>query len=192
MNIPLNHLDPDHPERHPAYDPDRDADTQAIRELERVDPELTSLLDAALATPPAPQGLSDRVYAATVDQLETRDASPVLGRIGGRTRTLLRYAVAAVLMIGWTGLWMTGGGIVRDAYRAVTLNRDIAVFQRAQPVTLAMDDEIDALAIELATLDRGSVYDASAEQWVEDLSVFGPALEPIEPTRDPLGSNPTM
>lgn len=191
MNIPLDHLDPDHPERHPAYDPDRDADAQAIRELERVDPEMTTLLDDALAAPPAPDGLSDRVYAATVDQLRT-DASPVLARIDGRTRTLLRYAVAAVLMVGWTGIWMTGGGIVRDAYRAVTLNRDVAVFQQAQPVTLEMDDQIDTLATELAALDRGSVYDASPEQWVSDLSVFSPALEPAEPSGDDFGSSPMM
>jgi len=67
------------------------------------DPALDALLDEALAAPPAPRHLADRITAATTPLLDAR-RQPVLGRIGWRP--VLRMAaaiavVAAVLLVTW-------------------------------------------------------------------------------------------
>lgn len=194
MNIPIQHLDPEQAASHPAYDPGQHADLQAAAELERADPELMELLDETLedlAACAAPEGLSDRVYAASVERLHGRGREQVvIGRVGF-SRAMLRYAVAAVLMVGWTGIWVTGGSIYRDAQQTILLSRDLAVFQRAQPVELAVDDAISALASELDTLANAAVTDGYTETWADDLLLLSPASDPADPAERTDPSAPT-
>jgi len=189
MNIPIHHLDPERAASHPAYDPGQHADLQAAAELERADPELMDLLDETLVACAAPEGLSDRVYSASVDRLRGRDQM-VIGRVGF-SRAVLRYAVAAVLMVGWTGIWVTGGTIFRDAQQTILLSRDLAVFQRAQPVELAVDDDISALASELDTLANAALTDGYTESWADDLLLLSPANESADPADPTAPADPT-
>lgn len=108
-----------------------------------IDPVLESMLNEALAPGAAPRELVDRILTATVNRLP----AGVIARIGVQR---LRWAAAIIFLIGWTGIWMTLGLIVRDAHHMVTVKSDLN-----QVATLVDDyqgkaDEIEQQLVTLA------------------------------------------
>ncbi|MEM9882764.1 MAG: hypothetical protein AAF800_07595 [Planctomycetota bacterium] len=143
------------------------------------DPVLDALLDEALASDPAPDGLAERVLATTTPKLTgtAGDRPAVIGRFGFR-RSAWRLAAAAALAvgIGWLA-WPSGGpttpgnGGPELAVSADVIEADLARLAAAEAETAWLDERLELLAWQVesadapwdadpyASLDRAMAYE---------------------------------
>ena len=112
----------------------------------RFDREFDALLDQALAAEKPPQDLAQRIVGCTAGHLPGQQS--VLARIG----PWLRAAAAVLVLAAWTGIFMTGGEIFKEARALVRLER---IEQRIDAEMTLLEpeatDSIEILTVEQST-----------------------------------------
>ncbi len=94
----------------------------------------------------APQGLADRIHAATAHPLGGRPE--VIGRIGWTASAMWRYAAAIGLVIFYAAAWMKPATMPTEIP-----DGEVALVQRiAAPPATDLDQNIDALAADVQAL----------------------------------------
>jgi hypothetical protein len=126
------------------------------------DAALEQRLDEALAPPPAPAGLSDRIVLRTAGLLQ-RYRSGVLARIDQFYRWPRALAAAVVLAAG-LGILVSATQIVRSAQTLVAVGRGLDALPAYRPGPDLAPDSGPSLAIEsVLRQDRRALRDAQAD-----------------------------
>jgi hypothetical protein len=138
-----------------------------------IDPVLESMLNEALAPGELPTGLIDRILTATVNKLP----AGVIARIGVRR---LRWAAAIVFLVGWTGIWMTVGLIVKDAHHLVVVHSDLnhvaTLVNDYQGKTDDIEQQIGALTERFESADTFARLEATNQSLDEALRAWNSQL----------------
>lgn len=126
---------------------------------EQLDPKLHALLDQALAPPPAPPDLVERILAATRQDLDRLTPPGVIARIGV---TRLRRIAAAVIFAMEVGIWATIIGIAQDARALASINQDLQRLNRLSAVVPAtpLDDQLRLLSAQIDSTRYAGDWDS--------------------------------
>ncbi len=161
-------------------------------------PELDSLLDEALSpqavTGGVPEGLADRVFTATVNQLPSaqREAeSAVIGRIesGSTTNRLLtlRRIAAVLVLFAWVGAAYLIFTIVSDAKTNV---QNLAAVEdvlehvaRTTPESAVVAPEVEPIdtALDQLEVDIELAVSSTTTSWEELTAEFEAELDALDP-----------
>ncbi len=131
------------------------------RESYESDPRLDALLDEALAPPPTPDDLAQRVLARTALRVTAR-RNPVVGRIGPRRIALAFALAAAVALCGMVlELWTSEQAVPPATHPVAEIEPDIDnVLDTALAQTLEQD--VYEVAMELEDWQQAESTDGGA------------------------------
>jgi len=145
-----------------------------------LDPLLDRVLGADSPATAPPPGMTDRIMAATRKQIEAR-ATGVLGRINP---AVVRAFAASLLLTVTVGFTAGAYLVVQDAETIVTVKNSWNELARIEPRVDPIDEDLDALATNIAVAQSDTDWDAareSIEQQITDLD-----LRISDPTGDNL------
>ncbi|MEM6459330.1 MAG: hypothetical protein AAF710_08075 [Planctomycetota bacterium] len=141
---------------------------------EATDPVLDALLYEALTPDQAPDGLNERVLAATTPRLggAPEDRPAVIGRIGvGRSAWRFAAAAALAIGVGWLA-WPSGGPVTPgpggDALvvSPEAIEADLARLAAAEAEAAWLDERLELLAWQVESADAADPR--AAASWDAD------------------------
>jgi len=159
-------------DRHSEHNQDEISDAQTDAQTDpQTDPQFDALMDRALAPQKPPADLARRIVEATVGDLPQGHRHSVLARIS----PWLRAAAAVLVLAAWTGIFMTGGEIFKDARALVKLDRieqridaemPLLKTDAGEPIEVASDEQsTDELLDVLTAIREELVIDQETNQF---------------------------
>jgi len=135
------------------------------------DPALDTLLDEALAPPPTPDGLKERIVAATAEQVAAR-RQPVVARIGGGIpHPALRIAAAVLIAAGLIGLiYLHTRPAPADPPSLAQLEQLNLAADASHQQAEMIDLQIEAFALQVTLADRTDPW-AEPDEVFDDLAI---------------------